>query len=45
MPLDDLPTIKIITANSSDLLSDLTRKIMRIMKIKGEVRWWKFKDV
>ena len=44
LPNEEKHRERLITANSSDLILDLCKKVNRILKVKNEVRWWKFDD-
>ncbi|CAD8135423.1 unnamed protein product [Paramecium pentaurelia] len=44
LPIEEKFRWRIITANSSDLVLDLCKKMNRILKLNNEIRWWKFND-
>ncbi|CAD8139779.1 unnamed protein product [Paramecium pentaurelia] len=44
LPNEEKHRGRLITANSSDLILDLCKKVNRILKLNNEVRWWKFND-
>ncbi|CAD8061326.1 unnamed protein product [Paramecium sonneborni] len=45
LPNEEKHRLRLITANSSDLVFDLSKKVSRILKLNNEVRWWKFNDI